>query len=87
MPTNGCSIGYKNDNCLVGGNNRQVKRFKKGIQNSATFNGRTLWQDTIGVSTRHSRNLCISQKTNCETVATPSAAATLNPRKKILFSN
>jgi len=71
MLTNGCSIGYKSGNCLVDRNNRQVKRIKKRIQNSATFNGRTLWQDTIGVSTRRSRNLCISQKTKCETVAIP----------------
>jgi hypothetical protein len=43
MSTNGCSIGYKNDNCLVDGNNREVKRIKKRIQNSATFQ----WQNFV----------------------------------------
>jgi len=81
MPTNGCSIGYKKDNCLVDRNIREVKRIKKRIQNSATFTGITLWQDTIGVSTRLSRKPCNSQKTKCETVVAPSAAATLNPKQ------
>jgi hypothetical protein len=84
LPTKGCSIGYKNDNCLVDINNGEVKRIKKRIQNSANFTGRTFWQGTIGVSTRRSRNLCISQKTKCESAATPSAAATSNPRNNSL---
>jgi len=79
MATNGCNIGHKYDNCLVDRNNRKVKRIDKKIQNSATFTGRILWFDTIGVSTRRNRNLCISQKTNGETVATPSTTATVNP--------
>jgi len=84
MATNDCSIGYKNASCLLDKNNREVKRMKKRIQNYATFTGRTLWQDTISVSTRRSRNLCISQKTNCETVVTPSTAATINPTNNSL---
>jgi hypothetical protein len=81
IPTNGCSIGYKKYNLLVDRNNREVKRIKKTVQNSATFTGITLWQDTNGISTRLSRNPCISQKTKCETVAAPSAAANLNPKQ------
>jgi hypothetical protein len=84
MATNGCRIGYKNDNCLVDRNNREVKRFKKIIQNSALslaeLSGR------IRLASQHAlaETFVFPRRQTVKLFAAPLAAATLNPRNNSL---